>query len=89
MKNDGGPAFPVLHTIDGNWVKNPLDEFKGMSLRDYFAAAALKGMCAGLTRFCEDEPAKSAGIIVNRPNDLSEIAYTYADAMLEERKKGV
>ena len=38
---NGGSAFPVLHTIDGNWVKDPLPQFTGMSLRAYFDAQAL------------------------------------------------
>ena len=83
MKDDGGPAFPQTKESWEGIAAVP----GGMSLRDYFAAAALQGMCAGLTRFREDEPASSCGIIVNRPIDLSEIAYTYADAMLVERDK--
>lgn len=43
---DGGRAFPILHTIDGNWVKEPLDEYSGMTLRDYFAAQAVTGLLA-------------------------------------------
>lgn len=41
--NDGGPAFPYEQhqTQDGTW--NQTTE-RGMSLRDYFAASALKGM---------------------------------------------
>ena len=37
MINDGGPAFPTPSGIQHN---------DGLSLRDYFAAAALKGMLA-------------------------------------------
>jgi hypothetical protein len=55
-----------------------------MSLRDYFAGQALAGMCAGITRFRTDDGMED--IIVNRPRDLSEIAYTYADAMLAARE---
>jgi hypothetical protein len=74
IPNDGGPAYPVLHSIDGNWVREPLDKYSGMSLRDYFAAAALQGMLAD-TQF--NEP----------PFESSRIAYKYADAMLAERNK--
>jgi hypothetical protein len=43
MSNDtGGPAFPVLHTIDGNWVRDPVKALSGMDLRDYFAAKAMQ-----------------------------------------------
>lgn len=71
--NDGGPAFPV-----GN---HPL--LIGMSLRDWYAGMALQGMLAGITQFHSAPDMKD--IIINRPNDISELAYLYADAMLEER----
>jgi hypothetical protein len=45
-KKDGGYAFPVPHSTDGNWQQVPLPEFRGMSLRDYFLGAAIQGMCA-------------------------------------------
>ena len=38
-QDDGGPAFPWLHT----------EGHGGMALRDYFAAAALQGMFASDT----------------------------------------
>ena len=39
MSNEdgSGPAFPVLHTIDGNWVKEPIPALQGMSQRAYAA----------------------------------------------------
>ncbi len=54
-----------------------------MTMRDHFAAAALTGMTAGLTRFRDDAPE----IIINRPKDLSQLAYLYADVMIEARDK--
>jgi len=64
-KKIGGAAFPT-----GTWVApyNP-----GMTLRDYFAAKALAGFCAGLE--AEDD------IEV-----LPSLCYDLADAMLEARK---
>ena len=64
----GGPAFPV------RWPH--LDEQTGgMTLRDYFAAAALTGYLA-------------AGNTGGWSNGLAaEKAYSYADAMLKERAK--
>ena len=63
MKKDGGPAFP--HDGQVNYTG-------GLSLRDYFAAAALEGLlcacCAG------------------RPDDAASNAYKYADAMLKARE---
>lgn len=63
---DGGPAFP--------------DEGKqGMSLRDYFAAAAMQGMLA-------------SGITVDIDGDYmferrAGVAYALADAMLAARRR--
>ena len=58
--SDGGTAFP--------W--NP-DRPNGMSLRDYFAAAALTGLLA-----------KS---LPGSPWHKSQLAYAFADAMIQER----
>ncbi len=65
--NDGGPAFPNVPSDPGytQWDT-------GMTLRDYFAAAALQGSiaCVG-----------SGGDW----NDFAKDAYKYADAMLKAR----
>lgn len=73
-RENGGPAFPVAR------AKNAIDEdypdahFPGMTLRDYFAAAALTSeVLARATLNYGDEKA------------VSERAYRYADAMLAER----
>lgn len=71
---DGGPAFPSLHSIDGNWIKEPRPEFSGMSLRDYFAAHALAGLLASGPHDCE-----APGIAHD--------AYLFADAMLAARNR--
>lgn len=47
----------------------------GMTLRDYFASAALSGMVAG-----------SQGLAISRA-DFAKSSYLLADAMLEARKK--
>jgi hypothetical protein len=60
IEPNGGPAFPVLNLSDG------------MSLRDYFAAAALTGILA----------ADQGG---DRKSDV-EVAYYYADLMLRRRE---
>ena len=62
--NTGGPAFP---TGTGVTPYNP-----GMTLRDYFAAKAMQGMCAGL---------KSG----DKVEHLPAFAYLMADAMLKAR----
>ena len=57
---DGGPAFP------GQFPDN------GMTLRDYFAAAAITGSMEGLYK----------GVTLS---ELVQNAYEVADAMLEKR----
>jgi hypothetical protein len=84
--NDGGPAFPVPLAFNRNsgepqhtgmfWDGN------GMTLRDYFAAAALTGMLATSLEGYFDEKG------VRSPNGRARWAYAHADAMLEERAKG-
>ena len=62
---DGNPAFPVP-------VLSEHPSFYGMSLRDYFAAMALQGICA------------SSPAIVNA--EIAREAYQLADAMLKARE---
>ena len=73
--DDGGFAFPVPHAIDGNWNKEPFERYSGMSLRDYFAAAALTGIVSTRGRVKTDPIAEAMA------------AYILADAMLKEREK--
>ncbi len=66
-KKTGGPAFPVALANIGT---DP-----GMSLRDYFAAAAMQGyIAAGLPHDVSHR-------------EMAEKVYRAADAMLEERMK--
>lgn len=64
--NDGGPAFPVVFEHE-----EATAECHGMSLRDYFAAAALQGLLA-----YDGDCSTAIGL-----------AYHTADAMLDWRKK--
>jgi hypothetical protein len=73
-KPDGGPAFP-RRLPDGEW---PPDEavrlvkaYAGMSLRDYFAAAALTGILASDNEI--------------GPATATQTAYIMADRMIAER----
>jgi hypothetical protein len=59
--DDGGPAYP--------WERST-----GMSLRDYFAAAAMQGLIH------EIDPPINDG--------LARLSYSMADAMLRARKEG-
>ena len=62
IQNDGGPAFPTPAGIQHN---------DGITLRDYFAAAALQGLLA-----YDGDCSTAIGL-----------AYHTADAMLDWRKK--
>ena len=74
---DGGPAFPVTEKIDTPYDTEVDVVRPGMTLRDYFAAAALTGMLASDMRRGFPKP---------HPNITSVDAYEYSDAMLEARK---
>ena len=61
---DGGPAFPTTH----------LNLPQGMTLRDYFAAQALAGICAN-----QDNR------VYGNSMEFARAAYRLADAMLKAR----
>jgi len=80
MKEDGGPAFPLAHEMPSG--KDAPPEFvhiirveSGMSLRDYFAAAALT------------QRGKEWGEDGYGYADIARYCYSQADALLAERKK--
>lgn len=74
--NDGGPAFPLQAHGDEAKSRYYLTQ-QGMTLRDYFAAAALQGFCANQ----HWNPTQSVHFA-----NLAEDAFIAADAMLKERK---
>jgi len=73
---DGGQAFPMPGT------ESTCGPEYGMSVRDYFAAAAMQGFLANrhFYAFIHDGAEIAAGA-------LAENAYEVADAMLAERAK--
>jgi len=72
------PAFPP----NAGWRDADIN-CRGMTLRDYFAAAALTGICA-----CESLHKKLLSSTGNGdPQHLAECCYLYADSMLAERAK--
>jgi hypothetical protein len=82
--NDGGPAFPV----ECQYLEGPLKGIQtgnysgwetGMTLRDYFAAAAVAGV---LREFYDPE-----GQNLFSWELVAEEVYGMADAMLAERNK--
>ena len=69
-ENNGGPAFPNVPDGAGDrWA----DWDMGMTLRDYFAAKFMQGVCANPDKLYDDEP-------------LAKEAYAMADAMLRARE---
>jgi len=64
------PAFPQ--------PINPGEQGRGMTLRDYFAAKALEGMCAG----------QQTQLFANQIH-LAKGAYLLADAMMKARTDGL
>lgn len=83
---DGGPAFPVGESytstmLDGTIIKHQKDAlFKGMTLRDYFAAAAITGLTANSFSDGTCKPLSNA-----TPLEMAEMAYKQADEMLKWR----
>jgi hypothetical protein len=67
--SDGGPAFP--HTTQWDGI-TPAINYHGISMRDYFAAAALQGILADGGGASWDDDAKNA--------------FKAADAMLKARE---
>jgi len=67
--NDGGPAFPTLF-IEPNYGSG----YAGMTMRDYFAAAALQGLMAKM------EPENQL------EHHIAKWSYEAADAMLKARE---
>jgi hypothetical protein len=81
-KPDGGPAFPSDPAFYGDKAG------PGMSLRDYFAAAALQGWLAGpCDGHTMDEYADEPEAFAEHQAEVARACYAYADAMLAERDK--
>lgn len=74
--DDGGPEFPVTdeQSISG------ISATHGMTLRDYFAAAAMQGWMASFDQHSR-HPADCDG----GTEKVSIISYAMADAMIAER----
>lgn len=75
----GGTAFPTS-TWDNEFDK-VVDQTKGMTLLDYFAAKALAGLLPA-----RDELGRTA-FTEMAPSVVAENAYEIAEAMLAEREK--
>lgn len=80
QKDDGGPAFP--RTANEQDQRADLYSEIGMSLRDYFAAAALTGLITMVAR----QRVKDLADGVQGGRIEADAAYAVADAMLAARK---
>jgi hypothetical protein len=75
-QNDGEPAFPVPVGEREFWDREENGSPNGITIRDYFAAAALQGLMNQATNH------RSMAI------EEAEYCYSIADAMLAARKEG-
>ena len=85
-RDDGGPAFPQTDVFEHEVRLNqdpvpvPATSERGMSLRDYFAAAALSGLLANQKFDWDLAPAYTPD------ENVSRRALEIADAMLKARQ---
>ncbi len=75
-KDDGGCAFPLAEQ-SGPYNMLVASSY-GLSIRDYFAAAALTGLVSSNVRDCQNG--------TQHPDRYAEDAYAIADSMIEARK---
>ena len=73
---DGGPAFPATESIDTPYDTQVEVLHPGMTLRDYFAAAAMTGLISSKLHSMSWHP-----------EDDAKYCYTLADTMLEARNR--
>ncbi len=85
--NDGGQAFPVpgLSPLPNNEFIYPMT---GMTLRDYFAAKALQGLCANPGGPFQASSREGWAYANCSENDVALVAYQLADAMLRVKATG-
>ena len=102
--DDGGPAFPSQITTEDRNGTPIVTVFKGMTLRDYFAAKAMAAMVAGHLKHNLDPSERGGddplfdyttpdceGVTEDSEANaqiMAETAYQVADAMLAARKGG-
>ena len=85
--DNGGPASPVSTSdeISGHQDGPNTWQFPGMTLRDYFAAKAMQGLCSasplGIPGGADVSDGRTVIVLIART------AYMMADAMLKERER--
>ena len=78
MENQNKPQNPLAFPQDANAC---LDEYRGMTLRDYFAAKAMQGIISVYDKRAGFDTMEKESI------HLAKTSYEIADAMLKEREK--
>jgi hypothetical protein len=85
--DDGGPIASSLanktQVAENTYYTQVMEAQGGMTLRDYFAAAAMQGWLAS---FGPEAPHPA---LKNAENGIATLSYRVADAMIEARKEGV
>ncbi len=74
---DGGPAYPVPGF-------GHIDDFRGMSLRDYFAAKAMQSCMQGASLGGMPGVDPTATALIDQ---VAQASYAIADAMLKARQQ--
>lgn len=79
MKIDpNSPAFPTQHSIDNNWVTEPIPEFRGLSIRAHIATQMMAGLVAAPSSFT-----LPGGLQASTGGHFAKIAVEYADTLIE------
>lgn len=73
--DDGGPVHPTQRLGSDGLPESSMD--CGISIRDYFASAAMQGMCAFHGSYGS----------TNGPGDIADRAFHIADEMISARSK--
>lgn len=82
---DGGPAFPQGVIVGNpNTGYGPIQPSGGLSLRDYFAAAALQGYRSAYWQWYLQVGATGQHAV---PEQMATWAYADADAMIRAREQ--
>lgn len=89
MIDDGGQAYPqhLLWTANSGVVTSSEVGEGGMSLRDYFAAAALQGLLANNGGPIQANGMSAWGLANCSVDTVAGLSYDFADAMLRARGK--
>jgi hypothetical protein len=90
-KNHGGPAFPRPASEDHRQGSQRdgdvhVPDQNGMTLRDYFAAAAMQGLLTGAGVIAPEEAVEVFGDAGVHIGSLAIHAFRVADAMLTARE---